>query len=684
MHSPNFVDQNIEKLASLFPNCVTEARNDKGELTKAIDFDLLKQELSTHIVEGPQERYQLNWPGKREALLTANAPIAKTLRPCREESVNFDTTQNLFIEGDNLEALKLLQETYLGKVKMIYIDPPYNTGNDFIYEDDFAEDTESYKLRSNEKDEEGNRLVANTESNGRFHSDWLTMMYSRLKLAKDLLRQDGVLFISIDECEVSNLKKVCHEIFGEQNFIASIIWEKGRKNDARFISLGHEYLLIITKEKEYFRNKDIKWREPKPGAKEILDEYLKLKNMYDDDTTLIQEGIRNFYNSLPKNHPSKKHSRYNKVDKYGVWRDDNMSWPGSGGPRYEVIHPDTGIPCAIPDGGWRYSSKEKMNEMIRTGKVIFRQDHSEPPIRKTYLIETNTDISDEYSSDNDENDDDLPIQVASSYFYRSALQASNELTKLFGTKVFNNPKDHEVIKRWMSYLDIKNNDIIVDFFAGSATTAHASISLAAEFNLKIRFIMIQLQEQLNNQDAISKNAHHYLKEKELPLYISEISKERIRLAGKKILEENQDKEGIENLDIGFRVLKVDNSNMAEVYYNPDSISQEDLFNQVDNVKADRTEEDLLFQVMLDWGVYLHLPIRKETIQDKTVFFVDTNALVACFDKDGGIDEDFVKTLCKHEPLRVVFRDAGFADDDVKINVEQIFKQLSPHTDLKSI
>lgn len=331
MHSPNLVDQNLEKMAELFPNCITEAKDELGQLKKSIDFDLLKQELSRHIVDGPQERYQLNWPGKREALLTANAPIAKTLRPCREESVNFDSTENLFIEGDNLDALKLLQETYLGKVKVIYIDPPYNTGNDFIYEDDFAENVDSYVKRSNQRDDRGNRLVANTESNGRFHSDWLSLMYSRIKLAKDYLSEDGVMLISIDEDEVVNLKKICNECFGENNFVATIVWEKGRKNDARLVSVGHEYLLIIAKNKNYLKDKDIKWREPKPGAKEINDEYLRLVSTHEGDTVSIQQGIRNFYAYLPRNHPSRKHSRYNKVDKYGLWRDDNMSWPGGGG-----------------------------------------------------------------------------------------------------------------------------------------------------------------------------------------------------------------------------------------------------------------------------------------------------------------------------------------------------------------
>lgn len=684
MHSPNIVDQNIDKLAQLFPNCVTETKGDDGKLRKAIDFDQLKQELSRNIVEGPQERYQLNWPGKREALLTANAPIAKTLRPCREESVNFDTTENLFIEGDNLDALKLLQETYLGKVKVIYIDPPYNTGNDFIYEDDFAQSIDDYVERSNQKDTEGNRLVANTESNGRFHSDWLSMMYSRIKLSKEYLSDDGVLFISIDESEVSNLAKLCSELFGEDNFIATMIWEKGRKNDARFISVGHEYIIVVAKNKRHLIDSDIKWREPKPGAKEIQDEYLRLKRIHGVDCGLIQAGIREFYGSLPKSHPSSKHSRYNKVDRYGVWRDDNMSWPGSGGPRYDVIHPETGLPCAIPDGGWRYSTPEKMQQMIDSGKVVFREDHTQPPIRKTYLIETAVGSSDEFDPDSGDEGEELPIQVAGSYFYRSGLQASNVLLKLFDNKVFNNPKDHEVLSRLFEYVGVKTGDVILDFFAGSGSTAHAVMELAVKGSIKTKYILVQLQEPIVGTDATSKNARKLLKDLGRPELISEITKERLRRVDKSLSDYMAEQGLVQEVDFGFRVLKIDSSNMAEVYYNPNAISQADLFAQVDNVKEGRTEEDLLFQVMLDWGVDLTLPIRREAIDGKTVFFVADNALVACFDKNGHITESFVKQLAEFEPMRLVFRDAGFASDSTKINVEQVLKQLSPTTDVKSI
>ncbi|ATX79131.1 adenine-specific DNA-methyltransferase [Mariprofundus aestuarium] len=678
MHSPDMTQDNIDRIRDLFPGCVTEARDESGQVKLAVDFDQLKQELSDSIVEGPQERYHLNWPGKREALLTANAPIAKTLRPCPEESVDFDSTKNLFIEGDNLDALKLLQEAYLSQVKMIYIDPPYNTGNDFIYDDDFAENTEGFLKRSNQKDEEGNRLVANKESNGRFHSDWMSMMYSRLKLARNCLREDGVIFISIDDAEFANLKELCGEVFGENNFIASLIWEKGRKNDAKLVSVGHEYILVFAKNKAFFQERKIKWREAKAGAKEILDEYLKLRKDFGSDNEAVEKGIRDFYASLPKKHPSKKHSRYNKVDDKGVWRDDNMSWPGGDGPTYDVIHPETNVPCTVPEGGWRYSTIEKMNEMIRLGKVVFRKDHIEPPIRKTYLVEV--DEGQECSGMDEEESDDLPIQVAGSYFYRSALQASNELNQLFGAKVFNNPKDKEVLARWIEYIGTSDGDIVMDFFAGSGTTGHAVLELNAKENKAIRYVLVQLPEVINPKAKGAKSAVAFLEKLNRSCVVSELTKERLRRAGKKILEgEYHD---AWNKDVGFRVLKIDSSNMADVYYTPDVIAQGDLLTRVDNIKHGRTPEDLLFQVLLDWGVDLSLPIRRETIQGKSVFFVDENALIACFDQ--GVSEELVKDLAKYKPLRVVFRDNGFASDAVKINVEQIFRQMSPGTEVKAI
>jgi adenine-specific DNA-methyltransferase len=628
MHSPNLVEQNIEKLAALFPNCVTESKGEDGNLKQAIDFDLLKQELSRHIVDGPQERYHLNWPGKREALLTANAPIAKTLRPCREESVNFDTTQNLFIEGDNLDALKLLQETYLGKVKMIYIDPPYNTGNDFIYEDDFAEDLDSYIERSNQKDEKGNRLVANTESNGRYHSDWLSMIFTRLKLSRDLLAEDGVIFLSIDDNEITNLRKICDEIFGEKNFIAQIVWKKRSSppND-RIIAAQHEYILCIAK------NSTVNNLNLRPRNAEQIGRY---KN--------------------PDNHPK------------GPWVAGDLMGNVKGG-RYvdslyfPIVNPRTGqehYPSS--NGNWRFNS-EKIKQLIKNDEIYFGEDDLGRPKLKRFLCDVKDGMTWTTLWD----------------FAPFNTVGSSEMTNIFGNlTTFENPKPTGLI------LDIlragsNKSAVILDFFAGSSTTAHSTMKLNAEDGGNRKFIMVQLQEVCGEKSEAYKAGFKT---------ISDISKERIRRVGKTIVE--GDCHPNWSKDVGFRVLKIDSTNMAEVYYNPDTIMQGDLFTQVENVKEDRTEEDLLFQVMLDWGIDLTLPIHRETIANKIVFFVAAQpdnthgALVACFDKDGGIDEAFIKQLAAYNPLRLVFRDAGFASDAAKINVEQLLKQLSPTTDVKTI
>jgi len=613
MHSPNFAGENIAKLADIFPGCVTESKDEEGNPKKVIDFDLLRQELSTSIVEGPQERYHLNWPGKREALLTANAPIAKTLRPCREESVGFDTTENLFIEGDNLDALKLLQETYLGKVKMIYIDPPYNTGKDFIYADNFAESTEEYLLDSGQKDEEGNRLIANTDSNGRFHSDWLSMMYSRLKLARNLLKDDGVIFISIDDNEVHNLKKLGDEVFGADNFVGEIVWQKrkGGGNDSRYLAVDHEAILIFCRD---ILTQTDKWRVPYDES------YLK---------------------------------RYREKDEDGRFYWDTLHRGGLQNPIiYDVECPDGSV---IKDGTWQVS-EQSFNKKLAAGqiRIIPKNDRDWTVQHKVYQPEGRV--------------------FRSIYSGVSNTDSANELKAFFSVnKFFENPKPSVLLCQIINLCGANNNDIILDFFAGSATTAHAVMQLNAEDGGNRKFIMVQLPESCDEKSEAFKADFKT---------IAEISKERIRRAGKKIKEENP--VTTQDLDIGFRVLKVDSSNMADVYYTPDAVEQDLLSGLTDNIKDDRSAEDLLFQVLLDWGVDLALPITKETIDDREVFFVDGNALAACFEKGGKITEEFCKDLAGRKPLRVVFRDSGFADDSVKINVEQIFKLMSPHTDIKTI
>ncbi|QUJ76962.1 site-specific DNA-methyltransferase [Sulfitobacter albidus] len=698
MHSPDLTQDNIAKIRALFPGCVTEAAGEDGAPTLKVDFDQLRQELSDAIVEGPQERYHLDWPGKRQALITANAPIAKTLRPVREESVDFDTTQNLFIEGDNLEALKLLQETYLSKVKMIYIDPPYNTGKDFIYKDNFAKAKEDYEIEAGVRDLDGGQLVSNPESRGRYHSDWMSMMYSRLTVAKRLLMDEGIILVSIDDYEQSALRKLMDEVFGERNFIAQLTWEKGRKNDAKFFSVGHEYMLVFGKNVSKLRERHESWREEKPGAREIWDEFIRLKQIHGDDFKEIERELSQWYSDLPKGHPAKKWARYKRVDKNGPWRDRDISWPGGDGPTYDVIHPITKQPCAVPEAGWRYASPDEMQRQIKLGLVEFRDDHTEPPFRKAHIRPAPGEADDEQSdqvadeggdTEEDGADAEFATQVRGSYFYKQSQVSVKYLRNLMGGKVFTNPKDHEELAKLIEYVSPKDRDgIIIDFFAGSASTAEATMRANAIYGSNHQFIMVQLPESLvdaeKNTTGTAKKtvqaAIKLMKKNNRPPVLSEVSKERIRRAGAKILEGDTHPDW--NKDVGFRVLKIDSSNIADVYYTPDATTQADLLTRVDNIKPDRSPEDLLFQVLLDWGVDLTLPITREVLHGKTVFFVAGTALAACF--DDGVDEVLVKDLATRAPLRVVFKDTGFKDDATKINVKQIFKSLSPDTDVKAI
>lgn len=617
MHSPNLVDSNIEKIAALFPNCITETKDENGELKKAVDFDLLKQELSQVIVDGEQERYRLDWVGKKEAILTANAPIAKTLRPCREESVNFDKTENLFIEGDNLEALKLLQENYLGKVKMIYIDPPYNTGNDFIYEDDFAESTNVFFERSNQVDEEGNRLIANTESNGRFHSDWLSMMYSRLKLARNLLKDDGVIFISIDDIEQANLRKVCDEIFGVNNFISNIIWEKkfSPQNDEKYISASHDHILVYGKSKDNWRPNLI------PRSEEALS---KFKNIDDDPRGVWSSG-----------------------DLTSKTKAANHSYPIES-PSGKVFYP--------PEGRQWAPSLSTFERLRSENRIWFGVKGDSVPRIKQFLCEIQSGV--------------VPQSIWKHEEVGHTQLATQELKKIFdGKAIFDSPKSVNLIKKAI-FIGGNKEDVYLDFFAGSSTTAHAILQLNAEDNGNRKFIMVQLPE------AVVEKSEAYKAEYK---NIAEISKERIRRAGKKILEDNADKEGIENLDVGFRVLKIDSTNMKDVYYTPDAIKQSDLIEMASNIKEDRTSEDLLFQVMLDWGLELSLPIERKTIAGKEVFYVAGNSLVACFDD---LTFEVVDEVAKDHPLRFVSAEKAIHLDHDKTNIKERFKQLSPDTEVK--
>jgi len=620
MHTPDLTQYNIARIRELFPSCVTEVKDAQGIVKYTVDFDQLKQELSGQIVEGPQERYQLNWPGKREALLTANAPIAKTLRPVREESLDFDTTKNLFIEGDNLDALKLLQETYLGKVKMIYIDPPYNTGNDFLYEDDFAVDTNEFFLRSNQKDEEGNRLLANTEANGRFHSDWLSMLYPRLKLARNLLSDEGIIFISIDDAEVSNLIKLCDEIFGDDNFVANFIWEKRTNRENRkVVSTRHDYIVCY--------------------AMNQMSERRAIKQL-----PMSEKALANYKN--PDNDPR------------GLWKSDPATAQAGHGTKsqFYTLKAPNGKEHTLESGRcWLYT-EPVMQAAIKDGRIWFGKDGNGVPRIKTYLEAKERGLT--------------PETILFASEVATTEIAKNSLKELFdGKSVFETPKPVDLVKLLIQLSC--DEGIVLDFFAGTCTAAHSMLALNAEDGRNRKFICVQLPEKCDENSEAFKAGYKT---------ISDVGKDRIRRAGNALKQSNP---LTSDLDVGFRVLKVDTSNMADIYYIPDNLEQKRLFDAVNNIKPDRNDpEDLLFQVLLDWGVDLTLPIRKEKLEGKNVFFVDEDALVACFDMS--ISEDLVKALAELKPLRVVFRDNGFESDSVKINVDQIFKQLSPSTEVKSI
>lgn len=608
MQSLDVIGSNIDKIAKLFPQCVIEHKDKDGKTVLGIDFEKLRDELSADVIDEGEERYQFTWPDKKVHAHLANTPTTKTLRPCREESVDFDHTQNLYIEGDNLDVLKVIRETYLGKVKMIYIDPPYNTGNDFVYNDDFSQDTDEYQENSGQLNEEGNRLVQNTESNGRFHTDWLNMIYPRLKVAKDLLSEDGVIFISIDDNEQANLKKVCDEIFGESNFIAQCVRKRrnSQANLSKNISPIHEYITVYAK-----RTGD-----------------------------LLNKVAANIDESAYKNPDNDPRGSY-----------VTMPCTNKGGTVYTVITP-TGTEITEE---WRFK-KETYNALLADNKLIFPRGGEGKPRYKLFLAEKKAEG-----------------QLANTWLgdLSSNQEATREIKQLFGDNlVFDTPKPVGLLVFCLQ-LATNKNSIILDFFSGSATTAHAVMQLNAEDGGNRKFIMVQLSEKTDEKSEAYKAGYKN---------ICEIGKERIRRAGKKIKEENAGKEGIDKLDTGFRVLKLDNSNMLDVYYTPKDFTEQDLF--ADNVKPDRTAEDLLFQVMLDLGVELSATIEQRAIDGKRVFFVNDNYLVACFDEN--IAESTITEIAKMKPYYFVMRDSSLASDNVADNFDQLFETYSKDTIRKII
>lgn len=621
MHSPDLTQRNIDAIAELFPTVITETLDPDGSPVRAVDFDALRQELSDHIVEGPQERYHLDWPGKRAAAFAANAPIAKTLRPIREESVNFDTTKNLFIEGDNLDALKLLQESYLGKIKLIYIDPPYNTGNDFVYEDDFAESTTEYLKLSGQTTETGDRLTANPDSSGRYHSDWLSMMYPRLRLARNLLAPSGLIFISIDEVEASSLKLMCDEIFGRENFLEQIAWKNKYGSGAltRGFANVHEYVLIYS-------------RNPITSLAAPLDDEQRANYRLQDEKFATRGG----YVTQPLATRSKD-------------------------PRPNLVFPIIWEGREVwPDRQWIWS-RERVERALAANEVVFSESKGKVSVRvKQYL-----------------RDEDgverlgKPVSVLIGPYNQSGTR---DLEALFETKVFDFPKPIDLIKYFASFVvngDTNKEYIVLDFFAGSGSAAHAIMQLNADDGGHRQFIAVQIAEPTPvNSEARRAGFRD----------IAALSRERIRRSGQRIAETS----GLlsASIDIGFRTLRIDTSNSADVLADPDETGQAGLLDAIESVKAERSDEDLLFQVLLDWGLDLTEPITTDEVADRRVLSVADGALIACF--ADAVSDEVVREIASRRPLRAVFLDAGFASDAARINAEQIFRELSPETEVRVI
>lgn len=617
MMSMDKVSENIEKIKALFPNCVTEVKRGE-EVEYAIDFDVLKQELSKDLVDEREERYQMTWPDKKKSVVLANSPINKTLRPCREESVDFDNTENLYIEGDNLEVLKLLQETYLGKIKMIYIDPPYNTGNDrFVYNDVYSMSEEEFLSAGGYYDEDGNRVIdvkENNESNGRFHTDWLNMIYPRLKLARNLLTDDGVIFISIDDNEQANLKKLCDEVFGEDNFVANLIWEKkySPANDAQWFSDNHDFILV----------------------------YAKNKNNWHPQL-------------LPRSDAQNGRYTNRDNDPRGVWKPADMTVKTySANYDYPITTPSGRIVYPAKGRCWN-TSKENFEQLVKDNRIWFGENGDNVPAVKKFLTEVKNGV--------------VPLTIWRYEDVGHNQEGRQELKKIFDDKgYFDGPKPVRLLNRILRVANLGQDSIILDFFSGSATTAHAVMQLNAEDGGNRKFIMVQLPEACDEKSEAYKAGYKN---------ICEIGKERIRRAGKKIKEESP--LTTQNLDTGFRVLKLDSSNMLDVYYNPDKIEQTSIFDFKDNIKADRSAEDLLFQIMLDMGVTLSAKIEEKEINGTKVFAVDGDFLVACFADN--LTDDTLTEIAKLKPRYAAFRDSSFANDSVAKNCEQIFATYSPNT-----
>lgn len=666
--SMNIEQTNLDKLRSLFPECVSEGK---------LDIDKLLS-LCGEYIDNDFEKYRFEWKGKADCLRLAQKRSTGTLRPCREESVDWDTTQNLYIEGDNLEVLKLLQTAYYRKVKMIYIDPPYNTGNDFVYADDFADPMARYKEVTQQT------TKSNPETMGRFHTNWLNMMYPRLRLAANLLRDDGVIFISIDDAELYNLKKICDEVFGEENYVATLVYDKNRKNDAKYFSVGHEYMLVYFKSAATIYEMGIVLRATKEGIDEVKEEFQRLRTLYNDDWAKVNEGLKALYASWPADDPRKSLARFTRVDEKGPYRDDgNINWPGGGGPMYDVIHPITGKICKKPVSGWRYPTPERLQEEIAKGHVVFGKDETTVPRVRMNLFEADK-------------------EVLRSVHFSYAQTATNEFVKIFdGKRVFENPKSVDDIKKLVEYITAKTDgDIILDFFSGSATTAHAVMQLNAEDGGNRRFILVQLPELCNEKSEAYKAGYKN---------ICEIGKERIRRAGKKIAETiyedkfaikiggqtvaslasaveiiqpkeeavQQIQEKLKGLDVGFKVFKLDTSNLETWDATPIENEQLDLLYQrmnsmIHRVKPERTDLDMIYEIMLKLGVPLTYSVKPFTVNNKTIYGVgDDCLLLVCLAEN--VQPEDVEQMTEYAPAKIIISRDSFADDTAMANAYYILR-----------
>ncbi|PZM86292.1 MAG: site-specific DNA-methyltransferase [Candidatus Melainabacteria bacterium] len=647
--SVDVVVSNTTLLRGLFPEVFSEG---------TIDFDLLKELLGENVDER-EEKFGLNWPGKRKARLAALTSSTGTLRPCPNESSNWDTTQNLMIEGDNLEVLKLLQKSYHAQVKVIYIDPPYNTGNDFIYPDDYTENLATYLEYTGQVDAEGRKFSNNTESSGRFHSKWLSMMYPRLKLARNLLKDDGVIVCSIDDAEISNLKHIMDEVFGPENQLAVLVWDRNRKNDAKYFSVGHEYMLVYAKNKQRLIELGTIFREPKAGIKEAQELFEQLRKKHNDNWELVQKDWRDFYRAIPESDPRKPLGRFGKLGPRGPYRDDgDISWPGGGGPKYEVLHPKTKKPCKVPAGGWVYSTPEKFQEEVQRGRVVFGPDESTLPRQCRFLFEGDG-------------------QVMASVHFSYAQTATMDFVELMGARVFENPKYWDDLRRLVQYFT-GPDDIVLDFFAGSGSTGHGVMAQNSNDNGRRRFILVQLPEPLERENKDNKIAIDFCEKLGKPANIAEITKERLRRAAEKITGENPLFVG----DVGFRVFKLDSSNIQAWQADRDDVAGS-LMRAIEHLSSERSDDDILFELLLKLGLDLTVSIEKKTISGKEVFSIGEGTLLVCLAKK--IEAKEVEPLALaiiqwHKELSptgesvCVFRDSAFANDVAKTNLSSILNQ----------